>query len=318
MYRKNSIALVVPAYNEERLIKPTLENVPELVDRVYVVDDGSKDKTAFVIKRIMQKDKRIILLSHPKNLGLGQAIITGYKRAFADNMDITVVVGGDYQMDLGEVKNFLDPIVDNVADFTKGNRFLFSDTMKKKMPFTRLLGNTMLSFITKMSTGYWKIFDSNDGYTAISHDALGRISWDQAWKWYGYNGDWMARFNVANIRIKDIPRKPIYLKGERQSQIKVLRYVRRVWPHLTRMFFWRLSKKYLIRDFHPLVMFYFMSLLLMFLGALAAIDILVVRIIGGNISGNFVILCALCLILGFQSFGFAILFDLQANEKLQP
>ncbi|MFH0869971.1 MAG: glycosyltransferase family 2 protein [archaeon] len=319
MYKNKRIALVVPAYNEQKLIKPTLEHVPSIIDRVYAVEDGSTDNTASVIQDIMKKDKRIMMLKHKRNMGLGQAIITGYLKSYEDKNDITVVVGGDYQMDLAEVRNFLDPIIDGTADFTKGNRFLYSDSsMKEKMPFMRIFGNTSLSFITKLATGYWKIFDSNDGYTAISYEALGRVDWSQAWKWYGYNGDWMARFNVANIRIKDIPRRPIYLKGERQSQIKVLRYIRRVGPHLTRMFFWRLKKKYLYRDFHPLVLFYAMSFLLILLGIVAGVNIVLARILDWAISGNFVMLCALCLILGFQSFGFAILFDLQANEKLQP
>jgi glycosyltransferase involved in cell wall biosynthesis len=318
MYKNKRIALVVPAYNEQRLIKPTLENVPSLIDRVYAVEDGSTDKTFSVIQSIMKKDKRIMILKHKKNMGLGHAIITGYLKSYEDKNDITVVVGGDYQMDLSEVKNFLDPIIDGTADFTKGNRFLYSESIADKMPLMRIIGNTSLSFITKLSTGYWKIFDSNDGYTAISLDALGRIDWSKAWKWYGYNGDWMARFNVANIRIKDIPRRPIYLKGERQSQIKIIKYMSRVGPHLTRMFFWRLKRKYLYRDFHPLVLFYAMSFLVLVFGFIAGINIILARIFSWSLSGNFVILCALCLILGFQSFGFAILFDLQANEKLQP
>ncbi|MBW2990854.1 glycosyltransferase family 2 protein [Candidatus Woesearchaeota archaeon] len=318
MYRKNKIGLVVPAYNEQRLIKPTLKSAPMLVDRIYVVNDGSTDRTASVVKKIKQRDRRIVLINHKKNMGLGQAIITGYRKAYEDKMDITVVVGGDYQMDLKEVKKFLDPIINGTVDFTKGNRFLYTEKMRKRMPFTRLLGNTMLSFITKMATGYWKIFDSNDGYTAISREALGKVNWKKAWKWYGYNGDWMARFNVANIRIKDIPRRPIYLEGERQSQIRIGKYIFRVAPHLTRMFFWRLKKKYLIKDFHPLVLFYMLSFVLVLLGLIVAINIIVAKLAGDSISGNLAILCALLLIIGFQSFGFAILFDLQINEKLQP
>lgn len=318
MYRKNRIALVVPAYNEQRLIVPTLKNVPSIIDIVYVVDDGSKDKTMKEVMKIAKHDKRIKLIRHETNKGLGQAIITGYMKSYEDKNDITVVVGGDFQMDLSEVRKFLDPIVEDVADYTKGNRFLYSDSMKEHMPFMRLLGNNLLSFITKLATGYWKIFDSNDGYTAISYNALGRIDWSKAWKWYGYNGDWMTRFNVANIRIKDVSRRPIYLKGERQSQIKILRYISRVAPHLSRMFIFRLSKKYLYKDFHPLILFYLMSLFLLLFGFILALYILWAKISGGVITGNTTILSALMLIIGFQSFGFAIMFDMQDNQKLQP
>jgi glycosyltransferase involved in cell wall biosynthesis len=124
MYRDCRISLVIPAYNEERLIKPTLEHVPDLIDKVYVVNDCSTDNMAQVVEEITKQDGRIELINHETNMGVGQGIITGYLKSAEEKYDVVVVVGGDYQMDLGEVGAFLDPIIDGEVDYTKGNRFL--------------------------------------------------------------------------------------------------------------------------------------------------------------------------------------------------
>ncbi len=317
MYKKKKIALVIPAYNEQKLIKPTLEHVPKTIDHVYVIDDCSTDNMPVVVRRCMKKDKRIECIRHRKNRGVGQAIITGYKKAAKDKYDIAVVIGGDYQMDLKDLPNFLEPIVNGEADYIKGNRFLMGGNAYTDMPFKRFFGNSSLSFIAKMASGYWKIFDTQDGYTAITKEAIERIDWSKAWKGYGYVGDWLVVFNVHNLRIKDVPRRAIYLKGERQSQIKIGRYILRVLPRMMRMFFWRLKMKYFFQDFHPLVLFYLMGLTLLPVGTLLAAYI-GIRGLSGSVSGNQVLLSVLLIILGFQSLLFAILFDMEQNKKLQP
>jgi len=240
MYKKHKISLVVPAYNEQKLIKPTISHVPKCIDKIIVIDDGSSDNTAKVIKNV--KDKRIKLIKHSENKGLGSALVTGYKESIKQNVDIAVVVGGDNQMDLKEVKKFLDPIVNGEADYTKGNRFL-NDSFKI-MPFPRLIGNIFLSSVEKFATGYWGIFDMHDGYTAISKKALKVVNWDEAWTQYAYNVDFLARLNVAGMKVKDVSRRAIYLKGERQSQIKTFRYMIMAIPLIMNCFLWRIQKKY--------------------------------------------------------------------------
>lgn len=317
MYRGKRIAVVLPAYNEEKLIKPTIENVPNYFDEIIVVNDGSKDNTEAVVSSF--KDKRITLINHNPNKGLGQSIITGYLHSSKKNNDITIVVGADFQMDLVEAKKFLDPIIDGKADFTKGNRFLYSKNIREDMPRVRFIGNSLLSFITKLASGYWKIFDSNDGYTAIKKEVIDAVDWTTATKRYGYNGDWMALFNIKNVRIMDIPRRPIYLKGERQSQIKIGRYIMKVAPKLLYRFFWRLKEKYIMRDFNPLVLFYFMGLLLVPAGLIIGIYMLIGEMLGYNVAtGPMAILCVLFLLIGFQSFVFALMFDMNDNVKLCP
>jgi glycosyltransferase involved in cell wall biosynthesis len=232
---------VIPAYNEEKLIKPTVEGVPDYIDSIIVIDDGSKDRTAEVVIGI--RDERIRLIRHHKNLGLGSAIITGYKNALENGFDAAVVVGGDNQMDLSELPKFLEPIIMDNADYVKGNRFLNRSFLK--MPPARFMGNILLSAIEKPATGYWNIFDMHDGYTVINKKALKAVDWDNAWTGYAYNVDFLARLNIHRMKVKDIPRQAIYLKGERQSQIKTLRYMLMAIPLIIRTWVWRIEKKYL-------------------------------------------------------------------------
>ncbi|MBW2988016.1 glycosyltransferase family 2 protein [Candidatus Woesearchaeota archaeon] len=313
MYKGKSVALVIPARNEEKLIRPTLEHVPKTVDKIYVIDDGSTDNTAKVVREIAKKDKRITLLQHEKNLGPGYAIITGYKRASADGYDIAVVIGGDYQMDLRDLPNFLEPLVKGEADYTKGNRFLEGGFSEYKMPLVRLIGNSALTFITKMASGYWKLFDTQDGYTAITKEAIDRVNWDYAKAGYGYVSDFLITFSLYNIRVKDVPRRAIYRPGERQSQIKILKYMATVTPRLIRKFFWRINKRYLLLDFHPLVLFYYLAFIMLPMGLALGVKILF-EALHGPISGNQVVLTALLLIMGTQFLLFAILFDMEQNS----
>jgi glycosyltransferase involved in cell wall biosynthesis len=330
MYKKLKIGLVIPAYNEERLLKPTLDNVPQTVDIIIVVDDCSTDNMPQVLKNHMMNDKRIVGIKHKKNKGVGQGIITGYKEAVKQGCDVAVVIGGDNQMDLMDLSNFLEPIHKNEADYVKGNRFMFDHAMKyqgtedgsafKVMPRQRFFGNSVLSFIAKWASGYWNIFDTQDGYTAITKAAIQRVDWEKAWKGYGYVGDWFSLFNVYNLRIKDVPRKAVYLKGERQSQIKLGRYIRTVLPRMVKSFFWRIKTKYIYQDFHPLILFYILGLLLLPIGMILGLYLLLKWLIFfGNIdiSGTKAILTALFIITGIQSIFFAVWFDMEANKHLQ-
>ena len=188
MYKGRRISLVIPAYNEQKLIMPTLRNVPEFIDVVYVVDDKSTDGQNAVILECAKNDPRITLVCHERNKGPGGAIITGYLRSSAEGYDIALVVGADYQMPLEEAAHFLDPIINGEVDYTKGNRFLLSklDDTLSKMPRIRLVGNWIITALTKIASGYYKLMDVVDGYTAISKNAIDRIDWSKAWAGYGY------------------------------------------------------------------------------------------------------------------------------------
>lgn len=314
MYRDKRISLVIPAHNEERLIRPTLENVPGVIDKVYVIDDASTDSMRDVVNELARNDERIELIVHDLNRGVGQSIIDGYRASAKHGYDITVVIGGDYQMDLSEVNDFLDPIVDGEVDYTKGNRFMSGCGAFDLMPKTRLFGNMLISAMTKIASGYYKVVDVVDGYTAISKRAIESINWDKAWKGYGYPMDFLIQLNMKGFRIKDVPRTAIYLEGERQSQIKGVRYALKVSPMLIRGFFWRIINKYAFRNFHPLVFFYIFGLILVPLGILDGLYLVYKQIIGRGVSGPQAILDALMLITGVQFLLFAMLFDMQESH----
>jgi glycosyltransferase involved in cell wall biosynthesis len=320
MYRDKRIALVIPAYSEAKLIGPTLKSVSQIIDKVYVVDDHSPDNQNEVILQCAETDQRITLLKHEVNQGPGGAIITGYLQAFKDNYDIIVVVGGDNQMPLDEVTHFLDPIIDGKADYTKGNRFLLSqlDDTLAKMPKIRLVGNWMITMLTKIASGYYKIMDFVDGYTAISKEAISLINWELAWRKYGYPMDFLIRMNAYSLRVMDIPRTAIYLPGERQSQIKGFRYFLSVTPMLIRGFLWRLKFKYVYRDFHPLFLFYLIgsiSLLLGFgFGSYLVVDKLFLS--GAEVTAPRSILVALLILSGLQFILFAMFFDMEEGKNI--
>lgn len=318
MYREKKISLVIPAYNEEELIKSTLEDIPDLIDRIYVVDDKSIDNQNEIILECANHDKRISLIKHEINNGPGGAIITGYLQSSKDGYDITVVVGGDHQMPLQEVQNFLDPIIDGRADYVKGNRFLISkleDTIKK-MPKIRFCGNWIITALTKIASGYYKIMDVVDGYTAISKRAIDIIDWSKAWKGYGYPMDFLIRLNAYCFKTVDVPRTSIYLLGQRQTQIKGFKYALKVFPMLVKGFFWRLRFKYIYLDFHPLVFFYYISFILIPMGIIGGMYLVFNKLFfgGGAVTGPKSIFVALMLISGLQFLLFAMLFDMEEGQ----
>jgi glycosyltransferase involved in cell wall biosynthesis len=207
MYRGLSVAVVIPAFNEEAAIARAVDVVPDWVDHVVVVDDASRDATAAVAAR--RSGPRVEVVTHPENRGVGAAIVTGYRRVLAQGHDVAVVMAGDGQMDPADLPALLDPIADGRADYSKGNRFRHPDVWKV-MPATRLLGNLVLSAATRLTSGYRDLFDSQCGYTAITRRALAAIDLDRLFPRYGYPNDLLARLHAARMRVTDVPVRPIY------------------------------------------------------------------------------------------------------------
>lgn len=319
MFDSQNIALVIPVFNEERLIGITLAKVPLLFKMIYVVDDGSTDNTVAVIQRARQLDPRIVLLSHGQNLGPGAAIISGYTKIVADGYDIAVVVGGDDQMDLEEIERFLQPILSGYADYVKGNRFFNYTEVLARMPKLRIFGNMIITGLTKIASGYYHIFDVVDGYTAISKKAIERVDWRGAWKGYGYPMDFLIRLNAGRMRVLDTPRKPIYLPGEKQSKIRPLRYAVSVTFMLLKGFVWRIGHKYLLLDFHPLALFLFFGVGLLLMGFFWGC-LLTYHHFGHirDVTGPRAVLCALLILSGLNFFLFGILFDREESNQHRP
>ena len=315
MYRDKTIAVIVPSYNEEKLIGKVLKTVPTFVDYVVVVNDASSDRTGEVVKTHQQDDPRIVYLLHPKNEGVGGAIATGYKWARDHDIAISVVMAGDAQMDPQDLPQLLDPVVDGEVDYSKGNR-LFTGRAWEIIPKRRYLGNAVLSFLTKIASGYWHVADSQSGYGAVNLDVLRTIDLDRIYKRYGMPNDFLVRLNVYHFRVRDVPVNPIYGIGER-SGIKIYKVVFTLSLLLLKLFVWRLKEKYIIRDFHPLVLFYLMGFILTPIGIILGCYLLVYRLFIGPVATTSALFAAFFTISGLQSLFFAMWFDMEYNKELK-
>jgi glycosyltransferase involved in cell wall biosynthesis len=315
MYRNKTIAVVIPAYNEEKLIGKVLKTIPTFVDHIVVVDDASRDHTGEIVKANQLEEPRIIYIQHPKNEGVGGAITTGYKWARDNEIDISVVMAGDAQMDPQDLPKLLDPVVEGELDYSKGNR-LFTGKAWRIIPKTRYLGNAILSFLTKIASGYWHVADSQCGYGAATLDVLKTINLDSIYKRYGMPNDFLVRLNVYHFRVRDVSVNPIYGIGER-SGIKIYKVVFTILFLLSRLFLWRLKEKYIIRDFHPLVLFYLMGFVLTPVGVVFGFYLLIFRLLVGPVAATSALFAAFFTISGFQSLLFAMWFDMEYNKELK-
>lgn len=276
MYRGHKIGVVVPAYNEERLISETLKGIPSFVDRIYVVDDGSTDKTAEIVGELQKRDRRILLIQHEQNRGVGGAIVSGWKKGLEEGMDILAVMAGDNQMDPRDLPALLDPIVEGKVDFTKGNRFLLSYDLK--MSYWRRFGTFLLTILTKIASGYWHINDPQNGYVAIKADALRKIDLDKLDSGYFFENDLLIKASVANLRVVNVPVKIRYKIGEK-SKIKYSKFIARTSWLLLRSFLWRIWVEY-IRKRKLLGFLYLLGFILIITSLLV---LLVYPIIGAEI-----------------------------------
>lgn len=269
MYRGLTVGVVIPAYNEEGYVGDVIDGLPSFVDRAYVVEDGSTDGTWEEIQRHARKrndahdgrfEDLIVPIRHETNRGVGGAIKTGYQRARDDRIDATAVLGGDDQMDPELLTRYLDPIADGVADYTKGNRFADPEHWED-MPRFRLIGNVVLSYLTKIASGYWGTMDSQNGYTAISLEALERADIEGMYEYYGYCNDLLVRLNAAGLRVADVPRSSEYAYSEDwKSHIDYREYIPRVSAMLFRSFLWRLRHKYLLTSYNPIAPVYLLGI----------------------------------------------------------
>jgi glycosyltransferase involved in cell wall biosynthesis len=307
------VAVVVPAFDEERLVGETIRGIPEFVDAILVVDDASRDGTAAAAERA--GDARVQVLRHERNAGVGAAIATGYRRALEDEIDVTCVMAADNQMDPAELRELVEPVARGEVEYAKANR-LVSGEAWKVIPRTRYLGNAVLSLLTKIASGYWHVADSQAGYTALSLAALRRLELDELYPRYGFPNDMLVHLNVQNARVRDVPSRPIYDVGE-SSGIRLRSVVPRIAWLLLKGFWWRMGQKYVIRDFHPLVFFYAFGALMLSVGFVLGLVELALRIAGNAITPATIVLVAVLLIGGLQMTLFAMWFDMEANKDLR-
>jgi glycosyltransferase involved in cell wall biosynthesis len=314
MYNNKIVSAIIPCYNEETQIAKVINSMPEFVDHLIIINDASSDNTLAIIKEKMQANSKIFLIDHKNNQGVGGSIASGYKWARDNNIDIAVRLDGDGQMDPEDLPAILDPVANGDTDYSKGNR-LFSGQAYKRIPKIRYFGNAILSLLTKISSGYWHIADSQSGYTAINHKALKLIKWDRMYKDYGQPNDLLVMLNVYNLKVQDVHVDPVYNIGEK-SDIKIYKVIFTISFLLWRRFFWRLKEKYIIRDFHPLVFFYFFGFLFFLLTILLMSRLIIIIYYTGIIPK----VNALAMMFSFMSSTiftlFAMFFDKQESNKI--
>ena len=207
MYCGLSVSVVIPAYNEERFIAGTLRRIPHFVDDVVVVDDSSLDRTVPAAEEI--GDDRVRIVRHTTNRGVGGAILTGYREVLTNGAHVAVVMAGDGQMDPEDLPRLLDPIAEGRADYVKGNRFLHLNTFRI-MPALRQVGNLGLSLLTRLTSGYGHIMDSQCGYTAVTTDALRRLDFSRVYPRYGFPNDLLAHLHTLGCHVGQVKVRAIY------------------------------------------------------------------------------------------------------------
>lgn len=315
MYNGKTIGVVVPVYNEEKLIRRVIETMPSFVDKIVVVDDCSTDNTPNVVREYIDKNPDgVILIQHEKNQGVGGAIATGYKWCKYETVAATVVMAGDAQMDPDDLPALLDPVVNDEVDYSKGNRLVSGDAWRT-MPRVRYLGNAMLSLLTKIASGYWHVADSQTGYTVANLKVLQTINLDKIYKRYGMPNDVLVKLNVYNFRVCDVEVKPIYGIGEK-SGIRPIRMIPKLAWQLFKFFIYRMVQKYIIRDFHPLVFFYLSGFVMFFSGLFFGLYLLFYRVFAGPVEATSTIMAIFLFITGMQSLFFAMWFDMDYNKSV--
>ena len=313
-FKDKSVAVLIPAYNEATQIESVVKSLPSYVDHVVIVNDASTDNTADVVHAIGELDQRIVAIDLEKNRGVGGAMAVAYEWARDHGIDVAVRVDGDGQMDPDEMALLVEPIVAGTADYTKGNR-LWDPAGWQRIPRIRLFGNAVLSLLTKIASGYWSVADSQSGYSAAGRFALERIQWAQMYGRYGQPNDLLVLANVADCRVADVPVTPIYGVGERSS-MKIAKVVFTISTLLFRRFWWRLGRKYLLRDFHPLLFFYLLSTFTSVVSVALAARLVYFWIANGSVPQVTALALSFFVITTLNSVFFAFWMDMQANAPL--
>ena len=291
------IAVAIPCYRVTRHVLKVIAAVPDCVTRIYAVDDACPDGSSQWI-RTHCKDPRVQVLAHAANQGVGGAIVTAYRRAMLDGMDIVVKVDGDGQMDPRLLPMFVQPILNGRADYTKGNRFYRPESVTG-MPAVRLFGNAMLSFVTKLSCGYWSVMDPTNGYTAIHVRVLHELPLEKLERRYFFETDMLFRLNTVRAVIKDIPMDSVY--ADEQSHLRVSKVIPEfIAKHLSRL--WRrYVYSYLVRDFNPGTIYSVVGMLMLLGGSVFGLARWIESAISGApASSGTVMLAALPILIGIQ------------------
>ena len=303
---------MIPCYNVAPHIAGVISAMPDYVDQVVAVDDGSRDDTLKALEAA--KDKRVEVLRHEKNRGVGAAMRTGLARGGQGDADILVKVDGDGQMDLADLVKLLDALVENPrSGYAKGNR-LFDQKALSKMPRLRLIGNFALTFLTKLASGYWYVVDPQNGYLAIRRDVWERLDPDRISDGYFFENDMLVCLNILDIPVTDVPIPARY--GDERSYLRVRRVLFPFSFLLLRRTFYRVWAKYMLRDFSPIALFLLTGLPLFFWGVVFGAYQWWSHLQQGIATPTGTVIVAVVpLILGFQLLLQALVLDIQNSPR---
>ncbi|HMG35604.1 MAG TPA: glycosyltransferase family 2 protein [Blastocatellia bacterium] len=311
MYKDRLIAVVIPSHNEAAHIADVIKSLPEFVDHAIVVDDCSDDDTSQAAQAT--GDPRVTILAPEVNQGVGGATILGYEHALKIHCDVIVKMDGDGQMPSEHLTDLLNAIVDQGFDYAKGNRFLAGESLSQ-MPKVRLFGNVVLTFMTKLASGYWHVFDPQNGYTAITARALRLLNLNQIHRRFFFENDMLVALNYFSLRVTDVAIPSRY--GTEQSDLNPL-HVGVTFPWLLLMrFVGRIYQRYVLRDFSPVALFLLLGLLLFFWGFGFGVYLWIETWITGRATPTGTIMLSLLpLILGFQLLLQAIVLDIYNTPR---
>lgn len=311
MYKGKRIGVVIPAYNEEQLITETLETLPEFVDMVVVIDDCSSDETSAKVADVQARDSRVQLLKNEVNQGVGASVARGYQEVLQREVDLVCVMAGDAQCDPNYLHALLDKVMDEGYDMAKGNRFLLPTETVAAMPLYRLWGNVILTILTKAASGYWTIFDTQNGYLALRAETLRRLDLSRISRRYDLENSMLINLNVIGARVSDVAIPARY--GEEVSGIRLWRVAPRMLLTLFFGFFQRIYRKYVLYNFHPIALFLYSGLLLMAWGLAFGAWATAQSIGEAAASTGTVMLSVLPFLMGFQLVLAALVLDI-TNE----
>lgn len=311
-YKEWEIAVIIPSYKVRNHIIDVIKNIGPEVSRIYVVDDCCPEKSGdFVTQNC--RDPRVSVIRHKENQGVGGAVMTGYQAAIKDDADIIIKIDGDGQMDPALINEFIEPIISGCADYTKGNRFFDLDSLGN-MPKIRIFGNAVLSFMTKISSGYWSLFDPTNGYTAIRSDIAARLPFSKIDRRYFFESDMLFRLNTLRASVVDIPMDAKY--GEEVSNLHISKVI---FPFMKSNFInsaKRIFYNYYLRDMSVASFELPIGVLLILFGLMVGIPNWITSLeTGGYASAGTVMLSGLPLIVGTQFLLSFIAYDINSESK---
>jgi len=302
------ITVVIPCYNVSRHIESVIKNLPQEVDWIIAVNDVSKDDTGNVLVKLKENYKKLIVIEHTTNQGVGGAMITGYKRSLELDSDITIKIDGDDQMDSSNIPMLIKPLIEGKADYTKGNRFRDFKALKQ-MPAIRRMGNLGLSFLIKAASGYWNIFDPNNGFIAINKDTLRSLNFEKIYKRYFFESSMLIELYYSNAVITEIPMKARY--GDEKSSLSVTRTLFGFPPKLLKAFIRRIILKYFLFDFNIASVYILFGVPFFIFGVIYGI-LNFIKYASSHVGAptGTVVIPTLLIILGFQLLLAAISYDI--------